>query len=104
MGNTNVSRKNMRECPSCNQQSVPRTKLFLQELAVPFVTAVCRSCESLVTTKSEPVFSWLLVELLFVLCLVVSVVYFFNIWFGIWLFIFLRIGKAYFKAGGKLET
>ena len=95
----------MRNCPNCSENAVSEVKLVLQQLSIPGCICTCGACDEWVSYRENDSFflGFLLPELLLVICLVLSVIIFFNVWVGVATFIFLRLGRFYFITRRKLE-
>lgn len=95
----------MRVCPKCKEKAVSELKLVLQQLGVPGCICTCNACDEWVSYQESHGFftGFLIPELLFAFCLVLSLVFFFNIWVGLAAFIALRLGRFYFITRGGLE-
>jgi len=95
----------MRDCPSCGEKAVSETKLVLQRLGVPGCICTCDACDEWVSYKETDSFfiGFLLPDLIFVICIVLSAIVFFNAWVGLGVFVLLRLARLYFTTKGKLE-
>ena len=94
----------MKICPKCSTKSLSEVRLALQQLSVPGVICECPNCGEWVSYKSkDSVIIYMLTELIFIACLILSVIYFFNVWVGVFAFIVFRVCRFYFITRGELE-
>ena len=95
----------MRVCPNCGEKAVSEIKLLLQRLGIPGCICTCNACDEWVSYKETDSFFklFLLPDIIFVLCIVLSAIIFFNAWIGLIVFILSRALRLYFLSKGDLE-
>ncbi len=97
----------MRSCPSCDEQTLSKTKLLVNAFTSIGIIH-CSNCHCIVDFKRgkskgfSAILAWALPELLILLFIIASIIYFGNIWLGVLAFILSRLVKSYYIFLGPL--